>query len=395
MKYFFLLLVLTISIFVVNAQTVGIGTTSPNTNAILDLNSTNKGLLVPRLTTAQRTSMPAVTGMVVFDTDLKVLYHHDGSSWRQVLNNLVWTASASRSWVYNNTDSIAIGINAPNYKLHVHGGSIFVRDTRAGMNPHVIFDVPAVDYKEGGLQFIRSGTDTLAAINYVADPNYANYIRIGMSNAGTNPDLTVNSDGQVGLGTINPQGKLHIGSSSGNSIYINDSDGIIQFAEPNIGGSIDRTFIQLNSADMRLGTNSGNAAGYFIVRTNGGDRVFVDGQGDMGIGQAVPITKLHIDGGQDAGLTSNTNGYIMNGDGSGANLIIDNNEIIARNGYTGTSTLYLQTDGGEVNVGGRVTINESNEALRINGTNPYIQIFNNGVAKSFLQQTSSDFFYRR
>ena len=36
-------------IFVLAQQNVGIGTTTPNANAILDLSSSNKGLLIPRL----------------------------------------------------------------------------------------------------------------------------------------------------------------------------------------------------------------------------------------------------------------------------------------------------------------------------------------------------------
>jgi Collagen triple helix repeat (20 copies) len=55
---------------------VGIGTTTPNATAILDVTSTNKGVLVPRLTTAQRTaiSQPA-QGLLVYDTDLECFYY--------------------------------------------------------------------------------------------------------------------------------------------------------------------------------------------------------------------------------------------------------------------------------------------------------------------------------
>jgi hypothetical protein len=40
------------------AQTnVGIGTTMPNTSAMLDISSTTRGLLAPRMTTAQRNAV--------------------------------------------------------------------------------------------------------------------------------------------------------------------------------------------------------------------------------------------------------------------------------------------------------------------------------------------------
>ncbi|MBL0358127.1 MAG: hypothetical protein IPP72_15225 [Chitinophagaceae bacterium] len=40
--------------FFAKAQNVGIGTNSPNSSALLEISSTNKGMLVPRLTTLQR-----------------------------------------------------------------------------------------------------------------------------------------------------------------------------------------------------------------------------------------------------------------------------------------------------------------------------------------------------
>ena len=47
---------------------VGIGTTTPDATAILDVTSSNKGVLVPRLTTAQRTAITTpAQGLLVYD----------------------------------------------------------------------------------------------------------------------------------------------------------------------------------------------------------------------------------------------------------------------------------------------------------------------------------------
>ena len=63
---------------------VGIGTTTPNATAILDVTSTDKGVLVPRLTTAQRTAItnPAQS-LLVYDTDLGCFYYYNSttSAW--------------------------------------------------------------------------------------------------------------------------------------------------------------------------------------------------------------------------------------------------------------------------------------------------------------------------
>src|SRR5688572_9544701 len=53
---------------------VGIGTPSPNSSAMLDIQSINKGVLFPRMTTAQRLAIPQVNGLIVYDTDSSSLY---------------------------------------------------------------------------------------------------------------------------------------------------------------------------------------------------------------------------------------------------------------------------------------------------------------------------------
>ena len=47
---------------------VGIGTATPNSAAALDINSTSKGLLMPRLTTTQRDAISPVAGLVIYNT---------------------------------------------------------------------------------------------------------------------------------------------------------------------------------------------------------------------------------------------------------------------------------------------------------------------------------------
>ncbi len=65
---------------------VGIGTDAPNLNASLDLSESDKGFLISRMTTSERTTFEATLaaseeGMLVFDKDLDMLYSWDGSSW--------------------------------------------------------------------------------------------------------------------------------------------------------------------------------------------------------------------------------------------------------------------------------------------------------------------------
>ena len=72
--------------------------------------------------------------------------------------------------------------------------------------------------------------------------------------------------------------------------------------------------------------------------------------GNIGITTHTPKARLHIRGGTDASLNNST-GYAIFGNESKANLVFDNNEIMARNNGS-TSTLHFQNSGGDVHVGG-------------------------------------------
>src|SRR5687767_3382630 len=60
---------------------VGIGTNTPDASALLELLSTNKGILVPRMTTAQRTGIvtPA-NGLLVYDTNFDCFFYFTTAS---------------------------------------------------------------------------------------------------------------------------------------------------------------------------------------------------------------------------------------------------------------------------------------------------------------------------
>lgn len=67
------------------AGSVGINTRAPNPSSLLDLQSTIKGFLPPRMTTAQRDAIIApVAGLVIYNITTGVLNFHNGISWGAV-----------------------------------------------------------------------------------------------------------------------------------------------------------------------------------------------------------------------------------------------------------------------------------------------------------------------
>ena len=85
MKKIFLLLAFFSVANNISAQNIGIGTTTPNANAALEIKSNSKGLLMPRLSTTARSSMTNVAkGMLVYDTTRAGFYYHDGGKWLSI-----------------------------------------------------------------------------------------------------------------------------------------------------------------------------------------------------------------------------------------------------------------------------------------------------------------------
>ena len=71
--------------FFAKAQ-VGIGTITPDASAQLDVTSTNKGLLIPRMNKAARdlinTPNPPATGLLIYQTDdTPGFYYYNGTAW--------------------------------------------------------------------------------------------------------------------------------------------------------------------------------------------------------------------------------------------------------------------------------------------------------------------------
>ena len=85
---------------------VGIGTTTVEQSAILDVTSTDKGVLVPRLTTAQRIGvLTPAAGLLVYYSDYKSFWYFDGNSWDELTKET------------NNTDEQTLSFNSPDLSI--------------------------------------------------------------------------------------------------------------------------------------------------------------------------------------------------------------------------------------------------------------------------------------
>jgi hypothetical protein len=83
-KYFFLLAALAVGVLKSYAQSIAINNdgSKPDPNAIVDVKSTTKGVLLPRMTTAERHAIPNTKGLLLYDTDDSLYFYNDGASWQ-------------------------------------------------------------------------------------------------------------------------------------------------------------------------------------------------------------------------------------------------------------------------------------------------------------------------
>ncbi|MEA1873546.1 MAG: hypothetical protein U9N51_03825, partial [Bacteroidota bacterium] len=112
MKNKLLLFVISILSFTtVMSQNVGINDNgvAPANDAILDIDiSTNDmGVLLPRLTTLQRTAFnPSTESMMVYDTDTDSYWFWDGTAWKEFLTDNEWTDAGDYLIPADDTDGL-------------------------------------------------------------------------------------------------------------------------------------------------------------------------------------------------------------------------------------------------------------------------------------------------
>lgn len=166
-------------LFKVNAQ-VGIGTSSPESSAILDVKSANKGFLMPKVTIAQKASMTPATGMQIFCTDCGPageLQIYNGTAWTNTSGGTAastFTCGTSTVTFTYNGASQTYGTVAKNY-----GGSV---GTKCWLDRNL-----------GASQIATSSTDA---------SSYGDYFQWGRGDDGHQLNTSTQTTSRIVFGTI-------------------------------------------------------------------------------------------------------------------------------------------------------------------------------------------------
>ena len=335
-----LIAILLLSSFPVLYAQVAINTDGSNADgsAMLDVKSTTKGLLVPRMTNTEMNGVTSpATGLMVYNTTDSAFYFYNGIAWKNVSQ-----AMSDNDWVVSGTNmysgltgNVGIGINNPN-------GRLYIRDNISGLsyplkieNKHGAVSDDAIgllfstggsgnnDRGKGGLVYEVTSTWNRGSFHFLQDDN-----------TGTgNPDLndavvTIQNNGFVGVGITTPLTNFHlrdvgislpIGAIKHEQLTIEDYDAglglyssragnygsLISFGEVissvlNNKWSIFRTTSINSGHENQLRFSFGTSANY---ASNPVVLTFDEG-GGVGVGTTAPDASAKLD------VSSTTNGFL-------------------------------------------------------------------------------------
>ncbi|WP_203229460.1 hypothetical protein [Aureibaculum marinum] len=278
-----LLIIFTMLFSIAGFAQVGIGTTTPDASSALEVQSTEKGLLIPRMTSAQRTAIasPAL-GLLVYDTDTKSIWNFDGTAWAKGSGGAGKFVDGDTPAIAYYEGTVGIGIDNPtaNHKLSVVG----IKSTDAANN---VVNVQGI-YEGTG-----TSISTFASINQVENRGTGT-IFYGM---GTRSSIVNESTGSITYAdAIRPEISNASGGSMvaavGSNINITNN-GIIDYV---YGEYIkySGTGTVSNSIALYIDDefNQGIGDNYSIYSHSDADSYF---EGNLGIG-IDPQQKVHING---------------------------------------------------------------------------------------------------
>lgn len=299
---------------------VGIGTSSPDASAALDVTATDKGLLMPRMTTAQRTAISSpANSLMVFDTDTNSYWSYVEGAWvedKPGTGKFVDGAAADIAY-YEGRVGIGRDAFSQIHKLYVEnvkddnsgntsavirgvfdgtgtGGVTYgfvgvARNNSTGTIPYAIGVQGIIENRNGG-STMTTGVGTYPQIYNGGNMNYASaMIAENYNNAGT---MTTGRGMDVGL--INASGAT-IGTASLASLYATNDGSVSGDAYGLfIGGQVSGS-VGGNSYALYLSTPFSNVAGtaYALYSDNLNNSYMA---GNLGVGTLDPQQKVHITG---------------------------------------------------------------------------------------------------
>ncbi len=350
MKKYILSVFVVISIFTTAySQNVGINTdgSAPENSAMLDVKSTSKGLLIPRMTQAERDliTTPA-NGLMIYQTDNTPGFYYFNGTWVALGDSELWKSSGSN--IYFNSGLVGVGTTNPLTGVQI--GSKVSDDNSYSYDVNSLYVVNQTPTSATILNdphtvaiFARQGTfgeayGAAATFNLSRYENatFNSRTRLDISlahttfDANSNPVMTLLSGGKVGIGNTLPSTPLDVNgvitATGGNSTLWNiayswgshaSAGYLTSFSETDpffaTSPAFGITNTDISNWNTAYGWGNHASAGYltsfsetdpqvganttnYLPRWSGSELVAgsVFDNGNVGIGTNIPFTKLQI-----------------------------------------------------------------------------------------------------
>lgn len=338
---------------------IGIGTSAPHSSAILDVSSTSKGFLMPRMSNAAMNAIvsPSV-GLQVYNTSFNQIYFYDGGSWQALSTGSagvtsVATGTGLTGGPITSTGTISLtntGVGAGSYGSATQVPT-FTVDAQGRLTA-------ASNTAIAGLDTSVLTTGTLVAARMPAFTGdittTAGSVATTLSNtgvgAGTYKSVTVDTKGRVTAGT-NPTTLLGYGitdavTSSDGRLNPNPSGNFFKIPRVNAAGLgyelRDSSQVRGDIGAAASGANSDitSLASVNSISSSTNQNILItpNGTGRVGIGTSAPQSYLHVNKTGAPGDISPIAAfdYTISGQAESATNFAFGNKIRFLNDYTGS-----------------------------------------------------------
>ena len=321
MKKIFTALSLFVVLQSVSAQ-VGIGTLTPHTSAQLDVSSTTKGLLIPRMTQSQRNTILTpvnAAGLLIYQTDgTPGFYYWTGSSWQIVGSTNGWGLNGNS--ITTNTNFIGTTNDQPlNFKVNnTAAGQIaneWVGNTAFGISA-LASNTTGTSNTAIGISALRysKGNKNTALGAYAgpssAFPDLTNTTAIGFGATVVKSNSLVlggiGSDAvDVGIGVTAPYHTLDIFTNSSlDKAHLRLHEDDADFARLRMTNGVGVNFWDMAGRPALTNEDASNASLNFYY-SGQGYVLSLKGNGNVGIGTVTPHASALLD------MASDTKGLLI------------------------------------------------------------------------------------